>query len=81
MQCITLRFQRPELTSQYVKAIQDKKITGYQLLQLTSDDLKKLNIKSMGQRAHIKDEIEKLEKNRCRRKKKKKKKLKFVYRF
>jgi hypothetical protein len=66
MNCITLRFQRNELTVQYVKSIQEKKITGYQLTQLTSDDLKKLNIKSMGQRAHIKDEIEKLEKNRCK---------------
>lgn len=42
------------------------KMTGPQLLKLSPDDLKGFGLKSMGQRTHIREEIEKLQQNRCR---------------
>jgi hypothetical protein len=61
MNAICLRFQRPDLVKEYIASVKEAHLSGYQLLQLGSEDLKKLNVKSMGHRAHIRDELDRLE--------------------
>jgi len=64
LNCVLLRFQRSEQANAIAELFKVSKMTGPQLLKLSLDDLKGFGLKSMGQRAHVKEEIEKLQQNR-----------------
>jgi hypothetical protein len=71
LECITLRFQEPEISKELINLFKNNNIVGKnninkgkQLLKITTNDLKNYNLKSMGHRMHIKTEIDKLEKSR-----------------